>query len=136
MDKGAYQIVLHIKKNTAIKIGALGEFDFPQGFYVYTGSAMRNLTKRVERHCKKDKKLRWHIDYLTSHKDVEIINAIAYPSENKMECLLNQNLHKHFTEIPVKRFGSSDCRECPAHLIYLGNEMHNIDNVRLLSVQA
>ncbi len=136
MDKGAYQIVLHIKKKTAIKIGALGEFDFPQGFYVYTGSAMRNLTKRVDRHLKKEKKLRWHIDYLTSHQDVKIVRSYTYPSENKMECQLNKNLLKHFVEIPVKRFGSSDCKVCPAHLIYVGKEIHNIDIVKLSSVQA
>lgn len=123
-DSGAYQLILEIKTDIEIKIGALGIFLFPQGFYIYTGSAMKNLHSRVERHCRRDKKIRWHIDYLTTHRDVEILQTKIFPSTQKEECKINLKTLSLLNAQPlVRKFGSSDCKKCPTHLLYIGKNM-------------
>jgi len=79
IDSGCYQLKIKIKQNISLQIGALGVCNFPKGDYVYTGSAMRNLTQRVARHRRKNKKLHWHIDYLLTHPEVELVDVISYP---------------------------------------------------------
>ncbi len=121
LDSGSYQLILELLNSTEIKIGALGTFYFPQGFYIYTGSAMKNLRKRVERHCRKDKKLRWHIDYLTSRKDIIIRDTLLFCSTEKQECNINMGtIEKLNAKAIIPKFGSSDCSNCPSHLLYLG----------------
>jgi Uri superfamily endonuclease len=117
IDSGCYQLKIKIKQNISLKIGALGICSFPKGEYVYTGSAMRNLSKRIARHQSKEKKLHWHIDYLLAHSEVELVEVVSYPSEIKEECFYNQILINKKAEVPVKGFGSSDCKNCPAHLL-------------------
>ena len=116
MSKGVYNLIIYMDKEKNIQIGKLGRFFFPVGYYVYTGSALNNLEARTERHRKKGKKLKWHIDYLLEHAQVEDVKT--YFTEEKVECLLNKSV----LEIPgaqmlVSGFGSSDCK-CISHLIY------------------
>ena len=59
-----YQLFIDVQQPVTLAIGKLGSFDFPAGHYIYTGSAKRNIEARIARHLAKDKKLRWHIDYL------------------------------------------------------------------------
>jgi len=40
--KGAYCLVIELKKNSSIKIGALGTIKFKKGLYCYVGSALNN----------------------------------------------------------------------------------------------
>ena len=117
IDSGCYQLKIKIKQNISLKIGALGKRSFPKGDYVYTGSAMKNLSKRIARHQSKEKKLHWHIDYLLAHPKVELVEVVSYPSEIREECRYNQIMIKKKAEIPVLGFGSSDCKKCPSHLL-------------------
>lgn len=118
MDKGAYQLFIEIEIDIDIEVGKLGLCHFAKGNYIYTGSAMRNLKARVDRHLRKDKKIKWHIDYLLNNPNVKIISTKLYPSDSKTECSINQSTISHYkAEIPIKKFGSSDCKFCPAHLI-------------------
>ncbi|MGA2296211.1 MAG: GIY-YIG nuclease family protein [FCB group bacterium] len=119
MNSGSYQIFIKLKKDSIIKIGALGEFNFKKGIYIYTGSAMRNLSQRIERHKRKHlKKTWWHIDYLLACVNAEIIDIKIYPSVVREECKRNQKLlKKKDTFIPVPGFGSSDCKVCKTHLV-------------------
>ncbi len=120
MNTGAYQLLIEIKKDVKINIGALGRLSFEKGFYVYTGSAMKGLEARVARHRRKDKKLRWHIDYLLNHRSAKIIDVKLFRSNDRRECSLNQQvIGLSGSEVPVAGFGSSDCRICPAHLVKL-----------------
>ena len=99
-----------------VQIGKLGEFNFSSGYYVYVGSAKRNITARVERHLQVDKKKRWHLDYLRPYLSVESVQSYA---EEEGECALFRRLKAaHKGSIPIKGFGSSDC-QCPAHLFYI-----------------
>ena len=104
------------------KLGKLGFFSFPKGFYIYTGSVRRKLEARIQRHLLKFKKLDWHIDYLL--KDLNA-NIVQIERSMEGECKLNKNIHR---KIILPGFGSFDCVEkCEAHLKYfdspnLGNE--------------
>ncbi|MFB6215830.1 MAG: DUF123 domain-containing protein, partial [Candidatus Aenigmatarchaeota archaeon] len=51
-------------------MGALGKIDFRQGVYVYVGSAMNSVEKRLERHFSDNKKMHWHIDYFSRVAEV------------------------------------------------------------------
>lgn len=125
MNSGSYRLYILIKKDCHIKIGALGKCFFKKGIYVYSGSAMKNLDQRIKRHKRKDKAIRWHIDYLLAAPETEIIRTERFPSEQKEECRLNQELLKtDGAFVPAKGFGSSDCNNCPAHLVGLVNS-HN-----------
>ena len=121
MNKGAYRLIIYLSTDREIEIGALGKFLFKKGWYVYTGSAMNNLQKRVDRHNRKEKTLRWHIDYFLNDSCTEIEETLYYPSDEKNECELNAMLLvEPGVSVPVKGFGSSDCSVCPAHLLYFG----------------
>ncbi|MDG6902673.1 MAG: GIY-YIG nuclease family protein [Nitrososphaerota archaeon] len=69
-DSGLYQLVIRLKRKQSIGVGRLGRFAFPSGYYVYTGSARRGLESRIARHLRKEKRLRWHVDYVLRYGDI------------------------------------------------------------------
>jgi len=110
-----YQLDIVLAADARIAVGRLGEFLFPAGRYVYTGSARRNLDARVRRHLSRDKKLRWHIDYLLAAEQAEVVGVRLFEDG---ECAVNQA-----TEgvVVAPGFGASDCRSgCGSHLKYCG----------------
>jgi Uri superfamily endonuclease len=115
MDCGIYIVILYLPKTAGITIGKLGAFNFREGFYFYIGSAQRNLSARLERHSKKKKPLRWHIDYLSIK--AEILGAITIFGTREHECKLAKTLSRNF-ELAVPGFGASDCR-CGGHLFFV-----------------
>ena len=50
LDAGCYQLIIEIESESTLAVGELGECVFARGLYVYTGSAMKNLRRRVARH--------------------------------------------------------------------------------------
>lgn len=115
-DKGIYSILMELREAKEIGVGKLGSFLFPPGYYIYTGRAMRNLTARIRRHKREEKKLFWHIDYFLNHSLVKALLII--PIEIDLECLLNRQIMGiERARVIAPRFGSSDCR-CPSHLIF------------------
>jgi len=119
-DSGAYCLLVHLAHDVVVAVGRLGRFQFAAGYYVYTGSAMRGLAARLTRHQRRDKTLRWHIDYLLAASGARVVECVAYPSPERQECTLNQAVQrKRGARVPIKGFGSSDCQSgCPAHLTY------------------
>jgi sugar fermentation stimulation protein A len=109
----SYILLIELPEQRRIPVGQLGVIDFPSGFYVYLGSAMNGLESRVKRHLRRDKKLRWHIDYLLSQ--AHIVEVILLPGEQRVECALAQALAR--TLSPIPHFGSSGCR-CKSHLFF------------------
>ena len=83
----SYQLFINVTKEINLKVGKLGRFIFPIGSYVYTGSAKKNIDKRIERHFAKKKKLHWHIDYLLNNDAVKIIDI---KKSEIIECILNK----------------------------------------------
>ena len=114
MQGGLYIAVFHLAKTQWIRVGKLGDFLFRRGIYLYVGSARRGLRARIERHARRDKPLRWHIDYMSVRADM--IGAILIAGEQRGECDVASQVEQAF-ELAVPHFGASDCR-CDGHLFY------------------
>ncbi len=111
--KGTYVLAIKLDSPREIRVGALGGHLFPPGIYLYAGSAMGGLDQRVSRHLKKDKTLRWHIDYLTTSCD----SSEAYESfpDPVPECELARAIAECGGTPEMEGFGCSDCG-CISHL--------------------
>lgn len=106
-----YQLLIEVTASVCVSIGRLGVFYFPAGRYIYTGSATRNFEARVRRHLAKEKKMRWHIDYLLAAPGVSVVEVVR---SVEVECAVNQGTAG---EILIPRFGASDCKSgCGSHL--------------------
>lgn len=128
-DKGNYLIVIENKKNQRITTGALGNIEYKCGYYVYTGSAMNSLSKRINRHKRKRKKLHWHIDYILSAMTI----AKIYPIQNlesREEAIAEQLLIIADNYIP--QFGSSDSKLSSHLTFFQDNPIQNRDFINLL----
>jgi sugar fermentation stimulation protein A len=120
-DRGSYLLILRLASETRLKVGGLGEIDFNRGYYVYVGSAMKNLTRRIERHRRLRKNFHWHIDYLRDSS--EFLAALPVRSEDDLECEMAAGMGD-VADWTVPGFGSSDC-SCPSHLF--GFEAHPLN---------
>ncbi len=118
--KGGYIIIIEVSKSILITMSKRKIRAGP-GFYAYIGSAggPGGLRARLLRHIRKTKKLRWHIDQITSNIYTNIIKIILSTEvwgktfENRISlCLSNKNLDY------IKGFGSSDDRNSRSHLFY------------------
>lgn len=113
---GTYHLLLHLPEPARIRVGRLGVFTFPRGWYVYTGSAMNGLEARIARHRRRRKKVHWHIGYLLRH--AEIVEVVTVRTRRRIECQRNRKvLALPGAQVVVKGFGASDCR-CVAHLVH------------------
>ena len=128
-ELGTYCLILHLAKRQRIAIGrnkTFGTFAFKQGWHAYIGSAfgsggVRARTNRHKRFIGDRKSSHWHVDYFREKADiVEIIYTFDTPEREH-----------HFTDallqmpgatVPVPRFGSLDCDQCPAHLVYFPSQ--------------
>ena len=111
----SYQLHIDVERPVRCRVGRLGEFDFPAGRYVYTGSARRGLEARIARHLRQDKTLRWHIDYLLAAPGVRVRSVTR---SSRPECHWNQATRGRLV---ARGFGASDCRAgCDAHLKWQG----------------
>ncbi len=118
---GTYALQMVLSVPARLRIGALGEFAFPEGEYLYTGNAFGSggLRARISRHLEGGRKRHWHIDYLLP--SVRISRVFFVCTSPPLECAWSQALAVLPTAgIPVARFGASDCRSgCKAHLVLL-----------------
>jgi Uri superfamily endonuclease len=101
-----------------VKVGALGAQAFAAGFHVYAGSARGSGgLNRVRRHIllaqDHNRRPKWHIDYLLTSDNFNLISVICASTEQKFECRLAGTLPGS----PVPRFGCSDC-SCGSHLFF------------------
>lgn len=115
MSKGAYVLVIRLDKDSDIKVGKRPATRFPRGFYCYVGSAMNNLEARIGRHMSRDKRRRWHIDWLL--EEAVIVDVRRIESPERLECRLSRDLAGLSGRVVMKGFGSSDC-SCRTHLHY------------------
>lgn len=112
-NSGSYVLELYLPQAEVIRVGALDAIPFEPGWYYYAGRAKRNLRQRVERHLRRDKKNRWHIDYLraaTSVQRVWITHSLA-----------EEEIARAFTDSPhfaaITGFGAGDS-SLPSHLFH------------------
>jgi len=120
--KGSYILLIEVSKDQEIQVGKLGKLFFKKGFYVYVGSALNNLEKRIQRHFRSDKKLHWHIDYLL--KKAQILDVYYKESNKREECNISKFFNKKIGSI--SGFGCSDCK-CSSHLYY--GSKKDIENI-------
>jgi sugar fermentation stimulation protein A len=111
-DQGSYLLILNLKRIRKINVGKLGEVHFRKGFYIYVGSAMANLSKRMQRHRRLRKKHHWHIDELRAV--AEFHSVLAIRSSNRLECEIAKAMSE-IAQWSVSGFGSTDC-SCETHL--------------------
>lgn len=111
-----YLIWFYLRQDRQIHVGKLGRKCFPAGDYIYIGSAKRAIGKRLSRHRRLEKPMRWHIDYFRPHASWK--KGWRF-TEQGGECALRLFVEEKLTGRPlVPSFGSSDCR-CAAHLLYV-----------------
>jgi Uri superfamily endonuclease len=114
--KGSYVLLVENKKDQSMRIGSLGVINFRAGIYAYVGSAWNGLEARIARHRRREKKLRWHIDYFVSTPHTKIIHVETYAGK-RIECRLAGEISERAKGI--SGFGCSDC-SCKSHLFYMG----------------
>jgi len=113
-DRGSYLLVLEFDRDKLVQAGRMGSMLFRKGYYIYVGSAMTNLTARIERHKRMRKKEHWHIDYLTHAADSVL--ALPIRSSRREECSIAESFSSILAHGPAG-FGSSDCG-CKTHLFW------------------
>ncbi len=111
-DSGSYLLIVKLEKDLKINVGNLGEVYFRKGYYVYVGSAMKALSKRIQRHRIRRKKLFWHVDYL--REEANFIDVLPIRTHDRLECEIARRVEK-ISEWSVSGFGASDCK-CKSHL--------------------
>lgn len=117
MDKGIYCLVFRNPACT-VRVGALGSIAFQGGWHVYVGSALGSggllrLGRHVALSRAKDKKPKWHVDYLSTDQRFALRYTVHAVTNGRLECRLAEALGEPY----VPAFGCSDCT-CPSHLFY------------------
>ena len=120
---GAYALTFRVDAPLVLPIATLGDPVLDPGLYVYAGSAFGpgGIRARVGRLLRAEKKPHWHIDHLSSR--AVCIDVKTYPGGRK--CSLVANLLASGATVPLPGFGSSDCRDCEAHLVRLADGYQN-----------
>lgn len=113
-EAGIYALILQLEKSKTIKVGKPGFIEFKNGFYIYIGSAMGGLRKRIKSHINKNKKPHWHIDYLM--QEAKLMKIAYLITDARMEDNTACFFENHFDSI--KGFGASDSKICSSHLFF------------------
>jgi Uri superfamily endonuclease len=110
----SYLLVVHVL--SPVEVGLSRRWYLEGGYYIYVGSArVSKPYSRVLRHFLKEKRRRWHVDYLTSESSVEtVLGLILYG-------VSEDSLYRYIARVgsfePVAPgFGTSDY---PDHLTHL-----------------
>jgi sugar fermentation stimulation protein A len=111
-DSGSYILILRVRENSTISIGGLGEVKFRKGYYLYVGSARRNLSSRLERHRRRRKRLFWHVDFLRAAAEFHF--ALPFRTQDILECSITRAVSE-IAQWKIPGFGCSDCL-CSSHL--------------------
>ena len=129
-DRGGYILIFELAEERTLPIGGRGENRlFRKGFYLYVGSAMANLSARIQRHLRLRKRFHWHIDWLRSALHVHAVLPIR--ASARLECDLANALSRE-ADWSVPDFGSSDC-DCDTHLFGMADDpLHSAGFHRLL----
>lgn len=127
-DRGSYIFLMHIADDVEVTVGSLGTLHFVPGYYLYAGTAKRALTKRLNRHLRKQKAVHWHLDYLRNYADscVAIPIRASEPLEHELAAAL-----QGIADGCVPAFGSSDC-SCDSHLFRF--QTHPLHSPRFINL--
>jgi len=114
---GCYVLIFSLPEPVTFASGRFRGRAVPAGWYAYAGSARGpgGTRARILRHMKKRKKRRWHIDWLTCAREEIFALCFAQGSECRLAGALMDAGHVS----PLPGFGSSDCKVCESHLVFL-----------------
>jgi len=116
----AYVALLQVMNDAVVRVGSLGYVRLGRGFLAYVGSAnIRRPYLRVLRHCRKRKRVRWHIDYITVRGDVRVWGALILSGVTEEE-VYNALLGIKGVEPYVKGLGCSDSVSHVTHVFQVG----------------
>jgi Uri superfamily endonuclease len=131
--KGIYAVIVYVKNDVSVNIGAIGKKTFSKGHYAYIGSSQNNLEKRVQRHLRRNKRLFWHIDYLLNNDNAKVAKVFYLQADKTKECEIANMLREQCEAITS--FGCSDCY-CTSHLFHLDSKnSFKIDFMKELKVE-
>jgi endonuclease-3 len=114
---GTYTLLVELRTEATIEVGALGTHRLPAGWYAYTGSACGpGGFARVDRHRElatgeRDTR-HWHVDYLLGHPEARLREVVT-SADADVECAVAGALPPG-----PAGFGASDC-DCSGHLAAL-----------------
>ena len=113
---GVYALLLLLRGPATVRVRGRA-WRLELGCYVYVGSARGpgGLRARIARHVASEKRVRWHVDQLTS--GAAELACVVYAEAAARECVLVPHLERLGFGHPVPGFGSSDCRNCRSHLL-------------------
>ena len=115
---GAYVLEFRLTDRLCLSVGCLGELEIRPGSIRYYGSARGpgGLRARILRHLSPaGRRDRWHVDALTRAVAVDRV----WLEFDLGECeMVGRDLGAGW-QVAVPGFGSSDCRRCPSHLLWL-----------------
>lgn len=116
-EAGAYVLLIRLEGRLPLDIPAFRGKGLAPGLYAYCGSAYGpgGIRARVSRHLRANKPMRWHVDRLTAAGRVERAGIRI----GGRECDLVSELILQGGLPALPKFGGSDCRACPAHLLHL-----------------
>jgi endonuclease-3 len=125
---GTYTLVVELRVDAGVAVGALGTLALDAGWYAYTGSALGpGGFARVDRHrelAAGERSTRhWHVDYLLGH-DAATLDAVVRSRGVDAECRVAAAVGGD----PVPGFGCSDC-DCPSHLAFSPRRGPLVDSV-------
>jgi Uri superfamily endonuclease len=113
-----YILILHLRKDSKLRIGRLGTLSFRKGYYCYVGSASKGFENRVGRHSRlcaeKKGRPRWHIDHFLLNPNSSLMDVVELKGRN--ECQISRRIAS-IAAFSIDGFGSSDCK-CRSHFHY------------------
>jgi Uri superfamily endonuclease len=117
-EKGAYVLILRLKTPVSFP-WRKRRVELLSGWYVYAGSGNGpgGIRGRLRHHLRPEKTPHWHIDHLTNIASP--IRMFVGISGSECDIIARLSAVPGF-EMPLKGFGSSDCRTCGAHLLSYG----------------
>src|SRR5690606_13427641 len=125
-DSGLYILWMRLASSKNVTIGSLGTFSFGPGFYAYVGSAQKNRRARIERHLRREKPLRWHIDYFRPHADIVAVSCV--PGRREAECRRVGRRKRAAASVAAARFGASVCRADGHLLLVPVRSLHSLSS--------
>lgn len=121
--RGAYVLIIDLKKDHSIHLKSLGELEFEKGTWIYIGSAMgngsTNLENRLRRHFRSEKTIHWHIDHLLNSNSI-IRSSVWSENARPVECEIAKSIENmEGIQKGPRGFGASDCKnKCWTHLYH------------------
>jgi len=118
--KGTYILIISVNEPSSVHVGQLGELQLHHGTYLYVGSALgtgsTSLQHRLARHLLKTKRLKWHVDFITTLSQARIRYIVVVETSRCLECLICRHIAcLDGVGCPMQGFGASDCSHCRTH---------------------